>query len=289
MKNLLGGKGANLAEMANIGLPVPAGFTITTEVCTEFYAGGKKLPKALDAEIRALDRAAWRRSWAPSSAIAEPAAGLVPLGRARLDAGHDGHDPEPRPQRQDRRRPGREVRQRALRLGQLPPLRRDVRRRRARPEAREQGGPRSVRRDPARPRRRQRGVKLDSELPADALKELVAEFKAEIKKRIGKDFPDDPVRAAGGRHQGRVPVVEERPRHRLPPAVRHPGRVGHGRQRPGDGVRQHGRRLGDRRRLHARPGHRRERLLRRVPHQRPGRGRRRRHPHAARRSRRSAR
>ena len=41
MKNLLGGKGANLAEMANIGLPVPPGFTITTEVCTEFYAGGK--------------------------------------------------------------------------------------------------------------------------------------------------------------------------------------------------------------------------------------------------------
>src|SRR6478609_10495429 len=53
MKNLLGGKGANLAEMANIGLPVPPGFTITTEVCSEFYTGGKKLPKALDAEVRA--------------------------------------------------------------------------------------------------------------------------------------------------------------------------------------------------------------------------------------------
>ncbi len=52
MKNLLGGKGANLAEMANIGLPVPPGFTITTEVCTEFYDNGKKLPKGLDADIR---------------------------------------------------------------------------------------------------------------------------------------------------------------------------------------------------------------------------------------------
>ena len=52
MKNLLGGKGANLAEMANIGLQVPPGFTITTEVCTEFYANGKKLPKELDADIR---------------------------------------------------------------------------------------------------------------------------------------------------------------------------------------------------------------------------------------------
>src|SRR5678815_811166 len=53
MKNLLGGKGANLAEMANIGLPVPPGFTITTDVCTELYTGGKKLPKGLDADIKA--------------------------------------------------------------------------------------------------------------------------------------------------------------------------------------------------------------------------------------------
>ena len=55
-------------------------------------------------------------------------------------------------------------------------------------------------------------------------------------------------------------------------------------QRPGDGLRQHGRQLGHRRRLHPRPEHRRERLLRRLPDQRPGRGRRRRHPHARSRS-----
>ena len=41
MKNLLGGKGANLAEMSNLGLPVPPGFTITTEVCTYYYAHGE--------------------------------------------------------------------------------------------------------------------------------------------------------------------------------------------------------------------------------------------------------
>jgi len=52
MKNLLGGKGANLAEMTNIGTPVPPGFTITTEVCTEFYANGRKLPKGLEDEVR---------------------------------------------------------------------------------------------------------------------------------------------------------------------------------------------------------------------------------------------
>ena len=47
MKNLLGGKGANLAEMARIGLPVPGGFTITTDVCVEYYKNGRVYPAAL--------------------------------------------------------------------------------------------------------------------------------------------------------------------------------------------------------------------------------------------------
>ncbi|MBI1867354.1 MAG: pyruvate, phosphate dikinase [Methylocystis sp.] len=53
MKDLLGGKGANLAEMANLGLPVPPGFTITTQVCTYFYAHGKTYPKELEAQVDA--------------------------------------------------------------------------------------------------------------------------------------------------------------------------------------------------------------------------------------------
>ena len=51
MKDLLGGKGANLAEMANLGLPVPPGFTIPTSVCTYFYANGKTYPKELKAQV----------------------------------------------------------------------------------------------------------------------------------------------------------------------------------------------------------------------------------------------
>ena len=51
MRNLLGGKGANLAEMSNIGLPVPQGFTITTEACTRYYEDGKKIDDAIKAEI----------------------------------------------------------------------------------------------------------------------------------------------------------------------------------------------------------------------------------------------
>ncbi len=53
MKNLLGGKGANLAEMSNLGLPVPPGFTVTTEVCTYFYANGRQYPDSLRAEVGA--------------------------------------------------------------------------------------------------------------------------------------------------------------------------------------------------------------------------------------------
>lgn len=51
MKELLGGKGANLAEMVNIGLPVPAGFTISTEVCTYYYANKRKYPKELNKQV----------------------------------------------------------------------------------------------------------------------------------------------------------------------------------------------------------------------------------------------
>ncbi|QRM32996.1 hypothetical protein JO965_27090 (plasmid) [Microvirga sp. VF16] len=51
MKNLLGGKGANLAEMSNLGLPVPPGFTITTEVCTYYYDHGRSYPQALKDQV----------------------------------------------------------------------------------------------------------------------------------------------------------------------------------------------------------------------------------------------
>ena len=53
MKNLLGGKGANLAEMSSIGVPVPPGFTITTEVCTYFYDNNKTYPTELKDQVNA--------------------------------------------------------------------------------------------------------------------------------------------------------------------------------------------------------------------------------------------
>ena len=51
MKNLLGGKGANLAEMTNLGLPIPQGFTVSTEACTEYYNNGKTISKEIEEQI----------------------------------------------------------------------------------------------------------------------------------------------------------------------------------------------------------------------------------------------
>ncbi|MGD2080113.1 MAG: PEP/pyruvate-binding domain-containing protein, partial [Nitrospirota bacterium] len=57
MKNLLGGKGANIAEMVNLGIPVPPGFTITTEVCTEYYENNRRYPAGLEEQVnKALAR-----------------------------------------------------------------------------------------------------------------------------------------------------------------------------------------------------------------------------------------
>ena len=69
MRNLLGGKGANLAEMTSIGLPVPQGFTITTEACTQYYEDGRKINDEIMARRlwKALRR--WRRSTVRNSVI----------------------------------------------------------------------------------------------------------------------------------------------------------------------------------------------------------------------------
>lgn len=51
MRNLLGGKGANLAEMTNLGLPIPQGFTISTEACTNYYDNGKEISEEIESQI----------------------------------------------------------------------------------------------------------------------------------------------------------------------------------------------------------------------------------------------
>ncbi len=92
--------------------------------------------------------------------------------------------------------------------------------------------------------------------------------------------PERSVGPAPRRRRRRLRLLDERPRDRLSPQIQHPRRVGHRRQRAGDGLRQHRRHLRLRRRLHPQPGQRRQRILRRIPHQRAGRRRRRRRAHA---------
>ncbi len=105
MKDVLGGKGAGLAEMTNAGLPVPPGFTIQTEACREYM-------RTCDLE---RSRAADGRSAGEAGSAAgtearhgrESAAGERALGREVFHAGHDGHDSQPRPERQERGSAGR--------------------------------------------------------------------------------------------------------------------------------------------------------------------------------------
>ena len=171
---------------------------------------------------------------------------------------------------------------RALRLGLLPPLRPDVRRRRARRAEAPGRGPRAVRDGHRDAQARalspgHRGHQADGRRPA---RSWSRRFKALVKERAGKQLPGVAVGSAARRRRRRVRLVDERPRDRLPPQVQHPDRVGHRRQRAGDGLRQHRRQLRLGRRVHAQPGQRRQGVLRRVPDQRAGRGRRRRRAHA---------
>ncbi len=93
MRNLLGGKGANLAEMNLIGVPVPPGFTITTEVCSEYYELGKdKVVELLKADVEKAI-ANIENLMNSSLRCREPVTGFCTFGCPRFYAGYDGHHP----------------------------------------------------------------------------------------------------------------------------------------------------------------------------------------------------
>ena len=276
MKDLLGGKGANLAEMASLGLPVPPGFTITTEVCTAYYANGRKLPDGLEAGGGGGAR---RRSASAVGATLRrrdiAAARLGALRRARLDARHDGHHPQPRPQRRDGEGPRRQVRQRALRLRQLSPLHPDVRRRRARRRSRRVRGhprqPQEPQRLLARHRPRRRRL-------AGGDRRLQGGGRARDRQAV----PAGHHRAAVGRDRRRVRLLAERSAPSPTAACTTSPTAG---ARPStcrpwcSATSATARPPASPSRAIPSTGEKRD--LRRVPDQRAGRGRRRRHPHAA--------
>ena len=133
MRNLLGGKGANLAEMNLIGVPVPPGFTITTDVCNEYFEKGKeKVVSLLKGEV---EKAVQHIEGLMNSKFGDVNNPLLVSVRSGARASMPGM--------MDTTKGG----QRAFRLRQLPSLRANVWRRGAGNEAHKQGRHRSIRRD----------------------------------------------------------------------------------------------------------------------------------------------
>jgi pyruvate, orthophosphate dikinase len=191
MRDLLGGKGAGLAEMSNIGIPVPPGFTITTEVCGEYGRAGKKLPRSLEPELRAALR---KVEALTGKGFGDPGDPLLVSVRSGARASMPGMmDTVLNLGLNDRTVEGLAARSGNARFA-WDSYRRFV----AmfgdvvlglKPERREDRDPFEV---ILSAKKRARGVQHDSELPEDALRELVAEQKAEILRRKGVPFPEEP-------------------------------------------------------------------------------------------------
>ncbi len=267
MRSLLGGKGAGLAEMTNAGLPVPPGFTITTEACNAYYAAGKELPPGLWddvlAHMAALEQETGKGFGDPKNpllvSVRSGAAFSMPgMMDTVLNLGLNEHTVSGLIELTGNERFGYDAWRRFVAMfGRIvldipatefdEPF--DALKQQARREARH------------RPHRRR---------PARASPTSIASI---VRKPDRRALPDRSVPAAGARHPGRLRLVVRQARPRLPRVQQDPARPGHRGEHRDHGLRQHGRRLGHRRRLHPRPEHRREGPLRRVPDQRPGRGR----------------
>ncbi len=191
MKNLLGGKGANLAEMSNLGIPVPAGFTITTEVCTEFYRNDRKYPEGLREEVDAAMKKVEKHMGANFGDPANPLLVSVRSGaRASmpgmmdtvLNLGLNDKTVQGIIQKSGSERFGWDSYRRFIQMyGDVVMG--------LKPESKDEHDPFEEAMDALKKKRK---VKMDLELTVDDLKELVAMFKDLIKKRLKKDFPTDP-------------------------------------------------------------------------------------------------
>lgn len=192
MKSLLGGKGANLAEMVNISLPVPAGFTITTEVCTYYYDNNKKYPKELKAQVLAALNKVEKEMGAKFGDSVNPLLLSVRSGaRASmpgmmdtiLNLGLNDVTVQGLIKKTNNPRFAYDSYRRFVQmygdvvLGLKPVDKHDE-------------DPFEVILDK---KKHKHGFKLDTDLTADHLKELVEEFKAAIREKTGYDFPDNPM------------------------------------------------------------------------------------------------
>jgi len=191
MKNLLGGKGANLAEMSNLGIPVPAGFTITTEVCVDFYKNNNKYPAGLREEV---DEAMKKVEKIMGAKFGDPANPLLVSVRSGARASMPGMmDTVLNLGLNDRTVQGIIKKSGNERFGwdsyrRFIAMYGDVVMG-LKPASKDEHDPFEEVMDHLKKKRR---IKMDLDLTVDDLKELVTQFKALIKKKLKKDFPTDP-------------------------------------------------------------------------------------------------
>ena len=191
MRNLLGGKGANLAEMTNIGLPVPQGFTITTEACTQYYEDGREINDEIQEQINEY---------------------IVKMEEITGKKFGDKENPLLVSVRSGARASMPGMMDTILNLGLNETVVETI--------AAKSGNPRwawdCYRRfiqmysdvvmevgkkyfeELIDEMKAKKGVKQDVDLTAEDLKELASQFKAEYKEKIGEDFPDDPKKQLMG-------------------------------------------------------------------------------------------
>ncbi len=197
MKETLGGKGANLAEMANLGIPVPAGFTISTEMCTEYYANKGKLPASLVEEVnkamQKVEKVMGKKFGDPKNPllVSVRSGARISMPGMMETVLNVGLCSKTIPGLIEKTKNERFVYDSYRRLimmyadvvmekaAGIEPEREDLAVRRQMEAVMDEI-------------KKQKGVKLDTELTVDDLKELSEKFKQIVRNTLKKDFPDDP-------------------------------------------------------------------------------------------------
>ncbi|MCL6607662.1 MAG: pyruvate, phosphate dikinase [Geminicoccaceae bacterium] len=185
MRRLLGGKGANLAEMAGLGLPVPPGFTITTEVCAWYYAHDRSYPEGLREQVRSALAAVEAGVGARFGDADRPLLVSVRSGApvsmpgmmdTVLNLGLNDRTVEGLARASEDRRFAFDSYRRFVQMYGDVVL----------------GIDHYLFEERLEEAKREHGARFDNELPAEALEELVAAYKTIVRKALGRDFPDDP-------------------------------------------------------------------------------------------------
>tara|TARA_R100000501_G_scaffold4652_1_gene9960 strand:+ start:55180 stop:57882 length:2703 start_codon:yes stop_codon:yes gene_type:complete len=184
-KNLLGGKGANLAEMASIGLPVPPGFTITTEMCTAFYDNGEQFPEELTSEVQSglghIEKITGKTFGASQQPLlvsvrSGARASMPGMMDTVLNLGLNDDTVEALARESGDERFAWDSYRRFIQMYSDVVL----------------GLDHYVFEDALEIAKEDKGVALDTEMTADDWRALVAIFKAKVEEELGRPFPQDP-------------------------------------------------------------------------------------------------